>query len=187
MIDHRENPHPAWHATTVICVRRDACVAMAADGQVTTGATIMKGNARKLRRLRNGTVLAGFAGGAADGFTLCERFEGKLQEHQGQLMRAAVELAKDWRTDRALRRLDALLCVADTQHSLLISGSGDVIEPEDGVIGIGSGGPYALAASRALLAHSTLAARQVVEHAIHIAADICIYTNHQVLIEELMA
>ena len=146
MIDHRENPHPAWHATTVICVRRDACVAMAADGQVTTGATIMKGNARKLRRLRNGTVLAGFAGGAADGFTLCERFEGKLQEHQGQLMRAAVELAKDWRTDRALRRLDALLCVADTQHSLLISGSGDVIEPEDGVIGIGSGGPYALAA-----------------------------------------
>ncbi len=156
------------------------------DGQVSLGTTIMKGNARKVRRLYKDQVLAGFAGATADAFTLFERFEGKLEKHQGNLTRAAVELAKDWRTDRMLRRLEALLAVADRNSSLLITGNGDVIEPEGGLIAIGSGGPYAQAAARALLENTTLDARSLVERALHIAADICIYTNHQLSIEELV-
>lgn len=173
------------HATTIICVRRGESVALGGDGQVTFGETVMKGNARKVRRLYRDRVLAGFAGGTADAFTLFERFESKLEEHSGQLTRAAVELAKDWRTDRMLRRLEALLAVADREQSLMISGNGDVIEPEDGLIAMGSGGPYARAAARALLAHSELDAATICEEALKIAADICIYTNHQRTIETL--
>ncbi len=173
------------HATTIVCVRRGESVALGGDGQVTLGETVMKGNARKVRRLYRDRVLAGFAGGTADAFTLFERFEAKLEEHSGQLTRAAVELAKDWRTDRMLRRLEALLAVADREQTLMISGNGDVIEPEDGLIAMGSGGPYARAAARALLAHSELDARTVCEEALKIAADICIYTNHYRSIETL--
>jgi ATP-dependent HslUV protease, peptidase subunit HslV len=160
---------------------------MGCDGQVTVGTTIMKSNARKLRRMHQDKVLAGFAGATADAFTLFEKFEIKLDEYRGNLTRAAVELAKDWRTDRVLRRLEALLAVADRDHSFLISGTGDVVEPEDSVLAIGSGGSYALSAARALLGHTALEPRQVVEHSMQIAASIDIYTNHQIVIEELSA
>lgn len=172
-------------STTILCVRRNGCVAMGCDGQVTVGTTVMKSNARKLRRLHDGRVLAGFAGGTADAFTLFEKFEAKLEEYRGNLTRAAVELAKDWRTDRILRRLEALLAVADQSHSFIISGNGDVVEPEDGILAIGSGGPYALAAARALLKRSDLPAPSIVEEAMRIAGGIDIYTNQQVIIEEL--
>lgn len=171
--------------TTVLSVRRQQHVVIGGDGQVTLGDTRMKGNARKVRRLHDGEVLAGFAGGTADAFTLFERFEGKLQKHQGNLLRSAVELAKDWRTDRMLRRLEAMLAVADRNSSLIISGTGDVIEPEEGIMAIGSGSAYAKAAARALLEETELDARVIVEKALAIAADICIYTNDQLTIEEL--
>ncbi len=169
----------------MISVRRNGMVALGGDGQVTLGNTIMKGNARKVRRLYQDRVLAGFAGGTADAFTLFERFEGKLEKYSGNLVRAAVELAKDWRTDRMLRRLEALLAVADAHASLIISGSGDVIEPEYSLIAIGSGGPYAQASAKALLENTELSAREIVEKALKIAADICIYTNQNLAIEEL--
>jgi ATP-dependent HslUV protease subunit HslV len=172
------------HGTTILCVRRDGQVAMGGDGQVTLGNTVMKGNARKVRRLHEGRVLAGFAGGTADAFTLFERFEAKLQQY-GNLMRAAIELAKDWRTDRSLRRLEALLCVADATHSLVISGNGDVIEPENDLMAVGSGGGFAQAAAQALLANTALDARSIVETSLGIAADICIYTNRNLTIEVL--
>jgi ATP-dependent HslUV protease subunit HslV len=174
-----------FRGTTILSVRRGNKVVIGGDGQVTIGNTIMKGNARKVRRLYKDQVLAGFAGGTADAFTLFERFEGKLEKHQGNLTRAAVELAKDWRTDRVLRRLEALLAVADHSASLIISGNGDVIEPEAGLIAIGSGGPFAQAAARAMLETTELEARAIVERGLAIAADICIYTNHNVTIEEL--
>jgi ATP-dependent HslUV protease, peptidase subunit HslV len=173
-----------FHGTTIVCVRRNGKVAIGGDGQVTLGDKIMKGNARKVRRLRGGNVLAGFAGGTADAFTLFEYFEGKLDQY-GNLTRAAIELAKDWRTDRMLRRLEALLCVADSTQSLLISGTGDVVEPERDLIAIGSGGAYAQAAAQALLANTELDARTIVEKALAIAGEICIYTNAQISIEEL--
>ena len=173
------------HGTTILSVRRGEHVVIGGDGQVTLGETIMKGNARKVRRLYEDKVIAGFAGGTADAFTLFERFEGKLQKHQGNLLRSAVELAKDWRTDRMLRRLEALLAVADRSVSLVISGTGDVIEPEGGVMSIGSGGPYAKAAAVALLENTDMDARAIVEQSLTIAADICIYTNQEVTIEEL--
>jgi len=175
----------SWHSTTILAVRRDNRVVIGGDGQVSMGNTVMKGNARKVRRLYQGRVIAGFAGGTADAFTLFERFEGKLEQHSGNLLRSAVELAKDWRTDRMLRRLEALLVVADPQHLLTLSGNGDVIEPEHDLAAIGSGGPYAEAAARALLAHSGLDARAIVEQALKIAADICIYTNHHITLETL--
>ena len=174
-----------FHATTVLCVRHRGQIAIGGDGQVTIGNTVVKGGARKVRKLHHDKVLAGFAGAAADAFTLFARFEAKLDEHRGNLARAAVELAKDWRTDRVLRRLEALLAVADREHSFIVSGTGDVIEPDDGLIGIGSGGPYALAAARALVAHSDLDAKGVVSEAMRIAADICIYTNANISVEEL--
>jgi ATP-dependent HslUV protease, peptidase subunit HslV len=173
-----------FHGTTILCVRRDGRVAMGGDGQVTLGDKVMKGNARKVRRLSSGKVLAGFAGGTADAFTLFEYFERKLEKHNN-LTRAAIELAKDWRTDRMLRRLEALLCVADEENSLLISGNGDVIEPEHDLIAIGSGGAYAQAAAQALLQNTDLPARAIVEKALDIAGDICIYTNRSITIEEL--
>ena len=172
------------HGTTILCVRRNGQVAMGGDGQVTLGNTVMKGNARKVRRLHEGRVLAGFAGGTADAFTLFERFEAKLQQY-GNLTRAAIELAKDWRTDRSLRRLEALLCVADATHSLVISGNGDVIEPENDLMAVGSGGAFAQAAAQALLANTALDARSIVETSLGIAADICIYTNRNLTIEVL--
>jgi ATP-dependent HslUV protease subunit HslV len=174
-----------FHATTIISVRRDGRVVVAGDGQVTLGNTVMKSNARKVRKLADGKVLAGFAGAAADAFTLFEVFEARLDKHGGQLQRAAVEMAKEWRTDRRLGKLEALLAVADKDHSLIISGTGDVIEPEDGLIAIGSGGPYALSAARALMAHTTLDARAVAEEALKIAGDVCIYTNRNITVEEL--
>jgi len=173
------------HGTTILSVRRGDRVVIGGDGQVTLGDTMMKGNARKVRRLHGDNVIAGFAGGTADAFTLFERFEGKLQKHQGNLTRAAVELSKDWRTDRMLRRLEALLAVADASASLILSGTGDVIEPEEGIMAIGSGGPYAKAAARALLQETDLDARTIVEKSLQIAADICIYTNRELTIEEL--
>jgi ATP-dependent HslUV protease subunit HslV len=176
----------SFHATTILSVRRNGVVAMGGDGQVTIGATVMKGNARKVRRLFHDKVLAGFAGGTADAFTLFERFEGKLEKY-GNLTRAAIELAKDWRTDRYLRRLEALMCVADAQSSFIVSGNGDVIEPELQLMAIGSGGPFAQAAARALLEDSKLGAREIVEKSLNIAADICIYTNRNLTIEELKA
>jgi ATP-dependent HslUV protease subunit HslV len=172
------------HGTTILSVRRDNEVALGGDGQVTLGNTVMKHNARKIRRLGNEQVIAGFAGGTADAFTLFERFEGKLQQY-GALTRAAIELAKDWRSDRSLRRLEALLCIADRDRSLIVSGNGDVIEPKDGLMAIGSGGPFAQAAARALLDATELDARSIVEQALKIAADICIYTNDQLTIEVL--
>ena len=178
------NPNE-MHGTTILSVRRNNRVVIGGDGQVSMGDTMMKGNARKVRRLYEDQVIAGFAGGTADAFTLFERFEGKLQKHQGNLVRAAVELTKDWRTDRMLRRLEALLAVADRSTSLIITGSGDVIEPEQGIMAIGSGGAYAKAAALALLEETELDARDIVERALGIAADICIYTNSQFTIEEL--
>lgn len=174
-----------FKGTTIISVRRNSKVALGGDGQVSLGNTIMKGNARKIRRLYNDKVIAGFAGGTADAFTLFERFESKLEQHNGQLTRAAVELAKDWRTDRMLRRLEALLAVADESASLIISGNGDVIEPEDFLVAIGSGGPFAQAAARALLENTELSAKEIVEKSLNIAANICIYTNANISIEEL--
>jgi ATP-dependent HslUV protease subunit HslV len=173
-----------FHATTIVCVRRNGRVALAGDGQVTLGNQVMKGNARKVRRLADGKVLAGFAGGAADAFALFEYFEAKLTKH-GNLMRAAIELAKDWRTDRMLRRLEAVLIVADAHNSLLVSGTGDVIEPEQDVLAIGSGGAYAQAAAQALLENTALDARAIVEKALTIAGSICIYTNTSLTVEEL--
>ncbi|MFO7642368.1 MAG: ATP-dependent protease subunit HslV [Candidatus Competibacteraceae bacterium] len=175
----------SMHGTTVLAVRRDGRVVIGGDGQVSLGNTVMKGNARKVRRLYQNKVLAGFAGGTADAFTLFERFEGKLEKHGGNLTRSAVELAKDWRTDRLLRRLEALLIVADPSVTLIISGNGDVIEPERELAAIGSGGAYAQAAAQALLEHTTLDARTIVEQALKIAAGICIYTNDNLNFEEL--
>ena len=174
-----------YRGTTIVSVRRNGKVVIGGDGQVSLGNTVMKGNARKVRRLYKDQVIAGFAGGTADAFTLFERFEAKLEQHQGQLTRAAVELAKDWRTDRILRRLEALLAVADAESSLIITGNGDVIQPEDDLIAIGSGGPFAQSAARALLDNTELSARDIVEKALTIAGDICIYTNHNHSIEEL--
>ncbi len=174
-----------WHGTTILSVRRGAQVALGGDGQVTLGAVVLKGGAKKVRRLYHDRILAGFAGGTADAFTLFERFEAKLEKHQGNLLRSAVELAKDWRTDRVLRRLEAMLAVADREKSLVLTGAGDVLEPEQGIVAIGSGGPYAQAAARALLENTALAPREIVEKALAIAADICIYTNHQRSIETL--
>jgi len=174
-----------FRGTTILCVRKNNEVALAGDGQVTLGNTVMKHGARKLRRMYNDQVLAGFAGSTADAFTLFEKFDAKLQEYRGNLSRAAVALAKDWRTDRILRKLEALLIVANAETTLIISGVGDVIEPDDGVAAIGSGGTYALAAARALLNHSELPARAIVEQSMHIAADICIYTNDNILVETL--
>ncbi|MBT8132084.1 MAG: ATP-dependent protease subunit HslV [Gammaproteobacteria bacterium] len=173
-----------FDGTTIVSVRRDGIVAVGGDGQVTMGDTIVKGNARKVRSLYDGKVLAGFAGGTADAFTLFERFEGKLQQY-GNLTRAAIELAKDWRSDRMLRRLEALLCVADTEQSFIISGNGDVIEPEDDLMAVGSGGAYARAAARALLDNTEMDAKTVVERALKIAGDICVYTNQNLVIETL--
>ena len=174
-----------FRGTTILSVRRDNTVVIGGDGQVTMGDTVMKSNARKVRRLYNDGVIAGFAGGTADAFTLFELFEGKLEEHNGQLTRAAVELAKDWRSNKMLRNLEALLAVADKQTSLIISGNGDVIEPEDSLMAIGSGGPFAQAAARALRENTQLDARTIVEQSLGIAADICIYTNRQQTLEEL--
>lgn len=176
-----------FRGTTILSVRRGNQVVIGGDGQVSLGQTVMKGNARKVRRLFSDKVIAGFAGGTADAFTLFERFEGKLEKHSGNLVRAAVEMAKDWRTDRILRRLEAMLVVADKQSSLLISGNGDVIEPEHNVAAIGSGGPFAQAAARALMENTDLDARTIVERALTIAADICVYTNHHLTLEELEA
>ena len=172
-------------STTVVCIRKDGKVTMAADGQVTLGETVIKQSARKTRRLYNGQVLAGFAGSTADAFALFTRFEGKLEEYRGNLSRAAVELAKDWRTDRALRHLQALLIVADKDITLLLSGNGDLIEPDDGIAAVGSGGPYAAAAAKALLKHSNLSAKEIATEAIIIAGEICIYTNLSITVEEL--
>ena len=173
------------HATTVVSVHHRGQVAIAGDGQVSIGPTIVKASAKKVRKLYQDRVLAGFAGTAADAFTLFARFEGKLEEYRGNLPRAAVELARDWRTDRVLRRLEALLAVADREHSFIVSGTGDVIEPDDGLIGIGSGGPYALAAARALTAHSDLDAKAIVTEAMRVAASICVYTNDHITVETL--
>ncbi len=173
------------HRTTIIAVRHKGKVAMAGDGQVTLGNTVMKHGAKKVRRLYKDQVLAGFAGATADAFTLFERFERKLEEYRGNLTRAAVELAKDWRTDRMLRRLEALLVVADRETTLTLSGTGDIIEPDDGVTAIGSGGPYALAAARALIKYSSLDAKAIVQEAMQLASEICIYTNSQIIVEEL--
>ncbi len=174
-----------FRGTTILCVRRDNQVVIGGDGQVTMGNTVMKGNARKVRRLYKDKVLAGFAGGTADAFTLFERFEQKLEKHQGHLVRAAVEMAKDWRSDKALRRLEALLAVADANDSLIITGNGDVIEPEHGIIAIGSGGPFALAAARGLVENTELPAKDIVQKSLNLAADICIYSNHNLTIEQL--
>jgi len=174
-----------FHGTTILCVRRDGKVVMAGDGQVTLDKTVMKGTAKKVRRLGDGSVVAGFAGSTADAFTLFERFEGKLKEHQKNLTRACVELGKDWRTDRFLRRLEALLIVADREKTFILSGSGDVVEPDFGIAAVGSGGPYAQAAARALLQHTQMPAKEICQAALGIAADICIYTNNNLSFEEL--
>ena len=179
---HREG---TINATTVVAVRAGGSVALAGDGQVTFGSMVMKENARKVRRLGDGNVLCGFAGSAADAFTLMERFEAKLKDYSNKLPRAAVELAKDWRTDRYLRKLEAMMIAADKSDMFLLSGNGDVIEPTDGITAIGSGGPYALAAARALAGNTSLSAREIAEKALRIAGDICIYTNHNIIIEEL--
>ena len=175
----------SMHGTTIVAVRRDAAVAMAGDGQVTLDATIVKGTARKVRTVADDSILVGFAGGTADAFTLFDRFEGKVKEFGGDLTRACVELARDWRSDRILRRLEALLLAADRRQTLLISGNGDVLEPDHGVIAIGSGGNYALAAARAYLESSTLSARDIALRSLQIAADICVYTNSEIVVEEL--
>jgi ATP-dependent HslUV protease, peptidase subunit HslV len=174
-----------FHATTILAVRANDRTVLAGDGQVTFGQTVMKQGARKIRRLYHDQILAGFAGSAADSFALFSRFEAKLEQYRGNLERSAVELARDWRVDRALRRLEAMMVVADRSSMFLLSGTGDLIQPDDGIVGIGSGGPFALAAARALAKHTGLGAREIAEHAMHIAAEICIYTNHQLVIEEL--
>jgi ATP-dependent HslUV protease, peptidase subunit HslV len=174
-----------YHGTTIVSVRRGNIVALGGDGQVTLGSIVIKATAKKVRRLYNGKVLAGFAGGTADAFTLFERFESKLEKHSGHLVRSAVDLAKDWRTDRMLRRLEAMLAVADKDHSLIITGNGDVLEPEHGLIAIGSGGPYAQSAAKALLDETELTPKLIVSKALNIAADICVYTNHNHTIETL--
>ncbi len=187
MQTHTSNPHDpvGWHGTTILCVRRDGQVAMAGDGQVSLGQTVVKGNARKVRRIGGGAVLAGFAGATADAFTLLERLESKLERFPNQLERACVELAKDWRTDRYLRRLEAMMAVADRDRSFTLTGNGDVLEPEDGVIAIGSGGNYALSAARALMSVPDLAAEEVARRAMKIAAEICVYTNNNVIVETI--
>ncbi|MFW5426582.1 MAG: ATP-dependent protease subunit HslV [Methylophagaceae bacterium] len=174
-----------YRGTTILSYRRNGQVVIGGDGQVSMGNTVMKGNARKVRRLYHDKVIAGFAGGTADAFTLFERFEAKLEKHQGNLTRSAIELAKDWRTDRMMRKLEALLAVADSETSLIITGNGDVIEPENGLMAIGSGGPFAQSAATALFENTELSARDIVEKGLHIAADICIYTNHNLTIETL--
>ena len=180
-----ETPHASMHATTILSVRKGNSVVIAGDGQVSFGQTIIKSNAQKVRRLGHDQILAGFAGATADAFTLFERLEAKLEQHPGQLTRACVELAKDWRTDRYLRRLEAMLAVADVNKSLLLSGNGDVLEPEDGLIGLGSGGPYALAAARALNGIDGLDAETIATRSLSIAADICVYTNNNIIVESL--
>ncbi len=183
-----ENQQPTWHGTTIISVRKGNRIVIGGDGQVSMGATIIKGNARKVRRLKGGAgidVIAGFAGATADAFALFERLEGKLEKHPGQLMRACVEMAKDWRTDRYLRRLEAMMAVADKSTSLILSGTGDVLEPEDGLIGIGSGGPYALSAARALIDRDDMDAETITRKALDIAAGICVYTNKNVTLESI--
>jgi ATP-dependent HslUV protease subunit HslV len=177
---------PEFRSTTIVAVRRDGRAAIAGDGQVSLGQTILKDKAKKVRRIADGKVVVGFAGATADAFALLERLEQKLKEHRGSLPRAAVELAKDWRTDRYLRRLEAMIIAVDAQHTLLLSGTGDVIEPDDGVIAIGSGGMYALSAARALMRHSDLSARDVAEQAIKIAGEICVYTNGEIVLEEVL-
>ena len=174
-----------YHGTTILSVRRGRSVAMGGDGQVTLGNIVIKGTAKKVRRLYQGRILAGFAGGTADAFTLFERFEAKLEKHQGNLVRSAVELAKDWRTDRALRRLEAMLSVADSESSLVITGNGDVLEPEYGIVAIGSGGAYAQSAARALLENTDLSPLEIVTKSLEIAGDLCIYTNRNIVVEEL--
>ena len=179
------DPQPVWHGTTILSVLKGGRVVIAGDGQVSMGQTVVKANAKKVRRLSNGQVIAGFAGATADAFTLFERLEAKLERHPGQLLRAAVEMAKDWRTDRYLRRLEAMMAVADKDVSLILSGTGDVLEPEDGLIGIGSGGAYALAAARALIDRDDFDAEAIARKALSIAADICVYTNSNVTVESL--
>lgn len=174
-----------WHGTTILSVRKNGEVVVAGDGQVTFGNTVIKGRANKVRRLSSGSVIAGFAGATADAFTLFERLESKLEQHPQQLTRACVELAKDWRTDRYLRRLEAMMAVADAEHSLILSGNGDVLEPEDGLIGIGSGGPFALSAARALINENSVSAEQIALRSMKIAADMCIYTNENITIEKI--
>jgi len=181
----RSSVQPRFHGTTILAVRTAQGAALGGDGQVTLGNVVMKSDARKIRRLYEGKVLAGFAGAAADAFALLERFEGKLRDHQGSVPHAATELARDWRTDRILRRLEAMLIVMDRDHLLLLSGTGDVIQPSDNILAIGSGGPYALAAARALVAHTKLAPAEIVRQALEIAADLCVYTNHRIEIAEL--
>jgi len=176
-----------FHGTTILSVRRDGAVSLGGDGQVTLGQVVIKASARKVRRLHHDKVLAGFAGATADAFTLFERFEAKLDKHQGHLTRSAVELAKDWRADRVLRRLEAMLAIADRTTSLVVTGTGDVLEPEHGIVAIGSGGAYAQAAARALLAHTSLGAADIVREALHVAGEICIYTNQQIVVETLEA
>jgi ATP-dependent HslUV protease subunit HslV len=176
---------PVIHSTTILCVRKDGRIAMGGDGQVTVGETVMKANATKVRTLKGGKILAGFAGAAADAFTLFEKFEEKLERYPGNLARAAVELAKDWRSDRVLRRLEALLAVADKEHGYVLSGTGELIEPDDGILAIGSGGSYALAAARALMAATPLAPKDIVQRSLEIAAEICIYTNTHITVLEL--
>ncbi len=180
-----ENNLTPWHGTTIVCIRKDGRVVIAGDGQVSMGGTVVKANANKIRRLGDGAILAGFAGATADAFTLFERLEGKLERHPGQLTRACVELAKDWRMDRYLRRLEALMAVADRSVSLLLSGTGDVLEPDDGLLAIGSGGNYALAAARALIDRDDLDAEAIARKAMAIAASICVYTNGQVTVESI--
>ncbi len=175
-----------FHATTILCISRDGKIAIGGDGQVTMGNTVLKHNAKKIRKMYNDKVIGGFAGATADAFTLFEKFEGKLESYRGNITRAAVELAKDWRTDKVLRRLEALLIVADKEHIFIISGTGDVIEPEEGIAAIGSGGPYAQAAAKALYENTQLGAREILEKAMKIAAGICIYTNENIFIEELV-
>ena len=180
-----EQAFPNWHATTILCLRKDGDVVIAGDGQVSMGETVVKANANKLRRIGDGSVITGFAGATADAFTLFERLEGKLEQYRGQLTRACVEMAKDWRTDRYLRRLEAMMAVADADVSLVLTGTGDVLEPEDGLIGIGSGGNYALAAARALIDRDDMDAEAVARRAMEIAAEICVYTNENVIVESL--
>ncbi|EME70444.1 ATP-dependent protease subunit HslV [Paramagnetospirillum caucaseum] len=180
-----ESSLPSWHGTTILCVRKSGRVVIAGDGQVSLGATVIKGNARKVRKVGGDTILVGFAGATADAFTLLERLEAKLEKHPGQLTRACVELAKDWRTDRYLRRLEAMMAVADKDVSLVLTGQGDVLEPEDGIIGIGSGGNYALAAARALIDIESLDAEEIARKALGIAAGICVYTNGNMIVESL--
>ena len=187
MLHDTSGDNARFLSTTIVAVRKDGTVALAGDGQVSLGQTVLKGSARKVRRIADGKVLTGFAGATADAFTLLDRFEAKLKEHGGILLRAAVELAKDWRTDRYLRRLEAMLVVADATQTLLISGTGDVVEPDEGVVAIGSGGNYALAAARALLRNTDKGAAEVAREALQIAAEICVYTNGNIILEELPA